>query len=278
MTDTTNGQGNDLPVQDRRKRGRSPFWVGLGVSVLLHAALIALYPFFGADFQNGALPTFTADPPAESGMEVVRLSESETQEAGEPDDPVEIETPEAEAEIEAPDLTDPNPRFLERYRSAVERLQAGNGDSRLWRPFDRSMTDPTPEEIAHLRLLTAIEAMSDSALMEAERDGRFTDWTYTDDDGKRWGVSPGKLHLGDLAIPMPFGFGPPPDYNGDQARRAFEFNDIDRAAGSRAARASWEERIKVMREARERRRAAEQAENAEPRRPVVRPDTSRSRR
>lgn len=139
------------------------------------------------------------------------------------------------------------------------------------------MTEPTPEEVARLLLLTALESMNDSAMIEAERAQRFTDWTYTDDDGGRWGVSPGRLHLGDLSIPLPFGFGPPPDYNGDQARRAFEFLDIDRAAGTRAVRESWKERLDAMRERRERQRAEEQGEGGEGR-PVARPDTTGVRR
>ena len=144
-------------------------------------------------------------------------------------------------------------------------------------PLDESIGQPTDEEMARLRLLTAIESLSDSAMIEAERERRATDWTYTDDEGNRWGVSPGRLHLGSVSIPLPFGFGPPPDYNGDQARRAFELQDIDRAAGTRAVRESWKERVEAMRERREQRRAEEEAEEDEER-PRVRPDTTGVRR
>ena len=86
-------------------------------------------------------------------------------------------------------------------------------------------------------------------------------------------MSPGKLHLGGVSIPLPFGFGPPPDYDGEGARRAFEAADIDRAAGDRAVRESWRERVRVMRERREQQRAEEEAAKAnDPKR--VRPDTT----
>lgn len=260
-------------------RNRVPYGVGFLVSVLVHLALIALYPFFGPAGRDGAapiLPPDAAEPRGTQLLQIVELAPGEVT----PEEPVETTTPEVpDVAPETPDVEDRRPPALpDRYRSAAERLRPGSGDPRLWQPLDPSIGEPTPEEVARLRLLTAIESMSDSALAEAERAAAATDWTYTDDDGNRWGVSPGRLHLGGVSIPLPFGFGPPPDYNGDQARRAFELSDLDRAAGSRAVRDAWRERLEVMRQRREERRAREEAEEREPPRRVVPPDTTRSRR
>ena len=54
-----------------------------------------------------------------------------------------------------------------------------------------------------LRFLARLEVLNDSAAAAAEAAAEATDWTYTDEEGRRWGISPGKLHLGDLTLPLP---------------------------------------------------------------------------
>ncbi|NNF28513.1 MAG: hypothetical protein HKN73_14910 [Gemmatimonadetes bacterium] len=270
--------GSDRSDRHGRGGGRRPFVVGLALSAILHVALVALYPFFGAAVRDGRVAPFFPEAAEPTGTRVIQIVEMAPEEAAEPDTPVETIEPEApEAEADLPDFSEDGARFPERYRTTAERLRAGNGDPRLWRPLDPTLVEPTPDEVLRLRMLTALESMNDSALAELERQARFTDWTYTDDDGNRWGVSPGRLHLGKVSIPMPFGFGPPPDYNGDQAARAFMLQDIDRAASTRAVRETWRERIEAMRERRERRRAEEEAES-DPENRRVRPDTTGVRR
>jgi hypothetical protein len=79
-------------------------------------------------------------------------------------------------------------------------------------------------------------------------------------------VSPGKLHLGSLTLPLPFGFGGTTWQRERAARRAWEDADILNSLSSQAARASWEERARAIRERKDRQRGeAEQ-----------RPDTTRS--
>ena len=266
--------GSDRLSRRVRGGGRRPFVVGLAVSTVVHLLFVALYPFFGAAVRDGRLPAFFPEAVEPSGTQVIQLVELAETEAGDPDTPVETvqpDTPEADASV--PDFSEDPSRFPERYRSTADRLRAGGGDPRLWGSVDPALLEPTPDDVLRLRMLTALESMNDSALAELERQARFTDWTYTDDDGNRWGVSPGRLHLGKVSIPMPFGFGPPPDYNGDRAARAFMLQDIDRAASTRAVRETWRERIEAMRERRERRRAAEEAEG-DPARRTVRPDTT----
>ncbi len=279
MTHEVGDQHGGAARRDSRRRAnRRPWLVGLLVSALGHVLLVIIYPFFSA-----RRPEFTDMPvlppaPAAAGMEVVRIVEVVDAEVGDPDDPTEIVDPDDPAVTpDAPSLeVMPRVRYPGPYLSAAERLRIGEGDPRLWAPVDPALAAPSPQQILELRLLALVEEANDSALAEAQRLAQAMDWTHTDDEGRRWGVSPGKIHLGDVEIPMPFGFGPPPDYNGDQADWAFRMTDIERAAGTLAARQSWKERLEVMRRRREERRAAEEEEKAKSP-PVVKPDTTSSR-
>lgn len=263
-------------VGDRRRVSRRPLYFGLALSAVAHVLFVVLYPFLvGTRPARPGVLVVPAVREAE-GMRAVQIVEVPAAEVGDPDDPVDIDDP------DQPDVTSEAPSFEEeievyipgRYPSAGERLRIGEGDPRLWQPIDAELLAPTPEELLGLRIAAAIEAANDSALAEAERLAESLDWTHTDDEGRKWGVSPGRIHLGDMEIPMPFGFGPPPDYNGDQADWAFRMADIDRAAGLQAVRMSWKERVEVMRRRREARRAEEEAErdNAAS---VAKPDTTR---
>jgi hypothetical protein len=99
-----------------------------------------------------------------------------------------------------------------------------------------------------LQLIAELEAMADSAAIAAELERRATDWTYTDEDGKRWGVSPGKIHLGDLTLPVPFGFGMSA-YDRERARdRLWAWEEIEQSAARGAVIESWKERDRRIRE------------------------------
>ncbi len=274
---TRNGaeQSGTPGVGDRRRASRPPLLAGLALSALAHLLLVAIYPFLTArDSERAEVLVVPAVREVE-GMRSIRIVEIPDAQVGDPSDPIEIEDPDRlDAEVEAPDLEGQLDVFLPgRYPSPGERLRVGEGDPRLWQPHDPELLAPTPHELLELRLAAAIEAANDSALAEAERLAQSADWTHTDEQGRRWGISPGTIHLGDTEIPLPFGFGPPPDYNGDQADWAFRMADINRAAGSIAARMSWKERVEIMRRRREARRAEEEAEKANAP-PVVRPDTT----
>ncbi len=258
----------------RRSRPRRALALGFAVSALLHAALVAVYPFLAVDWPGGPA---SAPPPREreaEGVRVVALVERPADAVGEPEDPAEIKSPaEPDATVDAPDLED---RVRARYptppASAGERLRLSEGDPRLWAPVRPELVRPTPQQLMELGLHAALEAASDSALAEAERAASAMDWTRTDEQGRTWGLSPGTIHLGDVEVPLPFGFGPPPDYNGDRTEWAFRMADIDRARSSLAARRSWRERVEAMRVRREERRAAEEAERSGDAR--AKPDTT----
>ena len=270
-------RGEQPSSGSRRKAGRGPMLVGLVLSALAHVALVVLYPFLAGPRSDRAGVLVRPAVREVGGMRALQIVEVPAEDVGDPSDPVVIDDPgPPEATPEMPDFEEEWDVFVPgRYRSAGERLRVGEGDPRLWQPISSELLAPTPEEIVRLRLAAAIEAANDSAFAEAERLAQSLDWTHTDEDGKRWGVSPGRIHLGDVEIPLPFGFGPPPDYNGDQADWAFRMADIDRAAGTLAARMSWRERAEAMRLRREARRAREEAEK-ENAASVVRPDTTSS--
>ena len=257
----------------RRRAGRRPILAGLLLSALAHVVVIVLYPFFSAVQPEFGVFPLLPDPPQAPGMRVLDIVELTGPVVEDPLDPTEIEDPvEPEIAPEAPGFEDQTIPLPERYRSAAERLRRGEGDPRLWAPLDPALVEPTPQQLLALRILAAVESSNDSAAAEAARLAEAMDWTYTDADGKRWGVSPGRVHLGDVEIPLGnFGFGPPPDYNGDQAEWAFRMADIERAFGSLAARQSWRERLESMQRRREEQRARQEEERAKA---AVRPDTT----
>jgi hypothetical protein len=138
-------------------------------------------------------------------------------------------------------------------RTAAERLRPAEKDPRLWFILPEEIVGLSPEQRMELEMALAIRAMEDStAAVEAMARG-FTDWTYTDEQGRRWGISPGQLHLGDITIPLPFGFVPRP--NTMAARRFGEDAAIAAQAGRQETRQSLRDRAAEIR----RRRDAERA-------------------
>jgi hypothetical protein len=104
----------------------------------------------------------------------------------------------------------------------------------------------------------AISAIADSMAVLDEAGRRATDWTYTDDQGRRWGVSPGQIHLGGITIPLPFGFAAPPSAEG--ARRAWQDADVAGQAGRATAAATLKDRAVEIRRRRDAERAKERAD------------------
>lgn len=141
--------------------------------------------------------------------------------------------------------------------SAADRLRPGLVDPRLWeRPDAPPPPVKTDLDRARERVYARLNMINDSLAAEGAAASRATDWTFTDKDGKKWGVSPGKVHLGGVTLPLPFGFSPPPDQakaNRERASRAGEIKDhADRAR----VRGTFEEQAKATRAERDRERAA----------------------
>jgi hypothetical protein len=243
-------------------------------SAVVHLFLVVLYSRMG-----GGPGTFVSGPPAPAnasvGIEVIRLVEV-AGDLPQPEEPA--SAPERAAPVPAapsvagpaapPSTAPPDvpPAGVPGLPPVAERLRPGEADERLWR-IDEDLTVLSDQELARLLLIWTIEEMGDSALAAEARARAGTDWTYTDDEGKRWGISQGRLHLGDLTIPLPFFFSAPP--GSDAARRAWEDAEIARGAAAAVARSNMQDRIRAIRERRDRER--EEATR-------TRPDTLRSRR
>ncbi len=275
-------QQHAAPPEARRPRSGLrpvPVLAGLGVSLALHLLVILFYSSLVRVSVPDVIMVPVSPPAIEPDvMEVVQIITVETPETSTPEEPTPAEEVSApEVDVTGPEIAPEIDLFLpDRYRSAVERLRLGAGDPRLWEPVDPQLLEPAPEQILAIRIATLIAEGNDSALAEAQALSRAMDWTYTDEDGKRWGLSPGMIHLGDISVPLPFSFGVPYDYSGERAEMAFRMNDIQRAAGTLAARQSWRERMEAMRKRREERRAEEEAARAKAP-PTAKPDTTFSR-
>ena len=137
----------------------------------------------------------------------------------------------------------------ERVPTAAERLRPPErGDARIWRSVDPSLVELSAEEKARLRLYGLLENWNDSIAAAAAAAGEALDWTYTDADGKKWGISPGLIHLGDVTVPMPFGFGGA-TMNREKIQHAlWELDQIQRGAQTVTIRRHWKARIKAIRE------------------------------
>ena len=82
--------------------------------------------------------------------------------------------------------------------------------------------------------------------------------TIRDADGGKWGISPGKLHLGDITLPLPISFeSVDPDRDAFNSMVWETFQQRERAL----LLESFRERVKAIRERRERERAEERAGN-----------------
>lgn len=196
------------------------------------------------------------EPP--DGMRVVDLAPVSGEAINEPErpDPEEDEdetpVPEREVVAVAPEAADTLPADT---RTAADRLAPRIVDPRLWRPMILIPREPTFEEV-QARIAEAVALLSDSALAAAEAAMRARDWTVTDADGGRWGVSPGQLHLGDVTLPLPVFF-----VDRDAMAAEAMWYELDQQLERTQILESFEDRVRAIRERRERER--EEGRNAD---------------
>lgn len=268
--------GSRREAADRRIR-----LIALGVSGVIHAGLIVAYSFnaqnWSAIFGRVSVEAPAAAPMA--GTQLVNLIEVE------PPDPsressLELELDESDEEIlptiispvvvsgDVPDgplvtLMAPLPA------ASVYRIRIT--DPSLWMVARPDLILLTPEQRMQLELMGRLEAWNDSLIAAISAEAALLDWTKSDGKGGKWGISPGKLHLGSITIPLPFGFGPNPWQAEQIARRQSREDDILDHVQAQVVRASWKERAEAIRRRkdRERERARERRRGA---------DTTRARR
>ncbi|HET9948580.1 MAG TPA: hypothetical protein VFQ22_06640 [Longimicrobiales bacterium] len=142
--------------------------------------------------------------------------------------------------------------------TAAERLRPRPSDRRLWAPLPSALSELTFEQREELAVAGRLEEWYDSiAAAEAERSA-FTDWTFADAEGNRWGVADGRLHLGSFSIPFPFTFQPPPG----QREYLQQYNEIARQGAQGQIRQTVRDRMEAIRARRDAERARERADSA----------------
>jgi len=142
----------------------------------------------------------------------------------------------------------------------AERLRPRMGDPRLWeRPGAPPPEVQSDIDRVRARVYSRLQELNDSLAAEGEAAARATDWTITGKDGKKWGISPGKIHLGDLTLPLPVGFGGPPDKAAEARERARKDAEIEGQAERARSREILEERTKAIRERKDRERTEKRA-------------------
>ncbi len=255
----------DRAWQDGRGLGsaRVRVWA-FGISVVAHIFAVVLYTAWMDVIEPGALDVpIETEADDESGLELLRLLELNVT-IERPEDPEEIariSVPEADTRVPripgpvAGELTPPG-------QSAADRLRPVLLDPRLWAeppPEFYALSDGEREE---LLLSHRIVEWYDSIALARAAEDRFTDWTFRDSGGGRWGVADGRIYLGDTSIPLPLDFGTPVGLRDETNYRIWEFDEIQRQSRDFIIQQTWRERAEAIRARRDRERAA------------VRPDTS----
>lgn len=268
---TASGRADDegpegAPARLRSGRRSGVLPVALAVSAVLHAVAILLYPALMGRLDPGTMAVDVQGAASEfEATRVVRLAEvPETA----PEEPV-VEEEEEELEPEAlqpevpstfPEEGVPAETADPDGLTAAERLRPREGDQRIWAPLASELAELTDEERAELRLQGKLDAWNDSVAAASARAAAARDWTVTDEDGDRWGVSPGMIHLGKFSLPLPFAFGRGGAGNRvETERRQWQWQDLERGAATQAARETLKERAQEIRRRRdeERREAAD---------------------
>jgi hypothetical protein len=146
--------------------------------------------------------------------------------------------------------------------SLVDRLAPPTADPRLFRPMDPSGIVNGPEA-SRARLADRVRQFNDSIVAERLAAERATDWTVKGEDGKRWGVSPGKLHLGDITLPLPLAFATPPGRRDEMNARTQHWSEIEAQASRAESKDNFRDRVKEIRKRRDRERAEAVADKSQ---------------
>jgi len=242
------------------------FAVALALSAFIHLLFLLLMRFSTV---NPGEAWLLSQPeravPVPPGMQIVNIQPVETapeapptrvDESPEPRpapvQPVTVPTPVTVTPPETgADAVAPPPR------SAIDRILPRTTDPRLWTPIvPPAARALTADEAVRVNLANRLTAWNDSMAAEAEAAARALDWTTTDANGNKWGISPGKIHLGKITLPLPFGFGPPPFVRAEMQSSISGWNAIDAQAKQGVIRNEFKDRVKAIAEMRDEKRKA----------------------
>ena len=260
--------GWEVP-RDHGMAHRRALTVGVLASAALHIGVIVLYSVVITEWSPREAVIAVVSPSRDSDdMRVVQLVEIDPVDltAEPPDEPFE---PTAEFQPEVADIGPPVPDGVDlgeppRGRRASEALRVRSSDMRLWRQALPELFELSDAERMQLQLAGRLEEWTDSVAEVVAAELALTDWTTTDDQGRRWGISEGQLHLGDLTLPLPFYFGGNSWQRELASRRAWEDQDILNGANIQALRSSWRERAEAIRSRRDRNRDRDRDRDEDP--------------
>ena len=233
--------------------------IALGASVAIHVVGILMYTavssFLSPD--DFTLP-INSDARSEQGTPLIRLIDILPENLERPEDPEELaEIRAGEADARRPEIEGIRlGELLPPPNNAADRLRPNLVDARLWAAPPPEFFELTLEQQEELLLSERIVAWYDSVAIARAAEDRLTDWTFTDSNGGRWGVADGKIYLGDVALPLPLNFGTPVGHRDIEARRVWEFEEIERQSQRYLIEESWKERAEAIRARRDRERAA----------------------
>lgn len=260
-----------MPGYQRPRRGRPLAW-GLGVSIVVHLLILLFAARTWLPVRKPAAAGTSGRQAARTLPEMQALRIRITSEAtpseptSAPPEPVERERvpPRRTPATEMPREQAPAPtRAGERggqaergdTRTPAERIRPEYVDPRLWeRPGAPAEPEKSDFDRARERVYARIEALNDSLAAEGEAARRATDWTITDKDGKKWGISPDGVHLGGVRLPIPIRASGPPDKAKEARDRAGKAAEIDRQADGARIRGTINDQIKATREQKDRER------------------------
>jgi hypothetical protein len=142
--------------------------------------------------------------------------------------------------------------------SIRERLRYRLGSAEVWRPPARPDIEiMTPADVVRTRVAAELQQFNDSiAAVEAARAGA-QDWTFTDGEGRRWGITPNRIYLGgdSVKIPMQIEFSPHPMVAREQRARVRDWTEIQAQAARVETQEVINERLRLIRERAEQERA-----------------------
>jgi hypothetical protein len=264
MSDRARGEQTS---SDRAARSRRPDYVSrrivltaLGISAALHLVAILLYPFLFERLRPEAVEYPFATISSETqGVTVIRLVEIDEEDEA-------LDTPPQPDDVEVPatpglifDVPGFEPgievEFAPLPPTAAERLRPNLVDARIWAPLDRVLGELTPAHREELLASGRLQEWYDSVRVAEDAERALTDWTFTDEAGKRWGVSDGRVYLGDFSLPLPFEFGVAPGNRAEVNQRLYEWEEITRQRQQMEIRDSWRERSEAIRARRDRARS-----------------------
>jgi hypothetical protein len=239
----------------------------LALSVVVHLLLLLLSPLF-VQTENppvGSAAVVT-ESPRSFGLEMIDVIPSENApEVPNLVDPIlavdrpTVQGPTEPSEPGQPGPTPPAAGATEPAPSGSDILRPGYRDSRLYvQPNTFTIDTRTDQERYEEHLRARIDAVNDSMGIASARNRTTSDWTTTDADGNRWGLSPEGLHLGGITIPRMVL--PLPAPTGDNASREAaaererQRQEIQRQEAERQRRETQQERIDATREEQNRQR------------------------